>query len=343
MEPGAGAASCHGGTPLRPAGSHDPRQMQHPRLDALLHRRGGSSLLRRHGAGGQVRMEERPAGRLHGRRVAREARQTRAAGPRCRRGLRGSKLHVSLSPWQGGDPGGTPPSPEGTPPRAVLDWRETIMKKLVLSAIPLLAALLTSCASGGPSYRVYISNEASGDLTVIDPEKMVAMATVAIGKRARGIHASADGKQIFVALTGSPFAPPGVDESTLPPPDKSADGIGALVGRRQRALVHSGRREGRTGERHENLLAIGASVDAARAFADRDRGHGHHLFRIDHGQIARGFIADVDPVGRAAGRTGGEQRREQRDGGQDEFFHDGLSPIEHGPRRGPLWGRRGTP
>src|SRR5664280_53392 len=226
MEPGAGAASCHGGTPLRPAGSHDPRQMQHPRLDALLHRRGGSSLLRRHGAGRQVRMEERPAGRLHGRRVAREARQTRAAGPRCRRGLRGSKLHVSLSPWQGGDAGGTPPSPEGTPPRAVLDWRETIMKKLVLSAIPLLAALLTSCAPGGPSYRVYISNEASGDLTVIDPEKMVAMATVAIGKRARGIHSSADGKQIFVALTGSPFAPPGVDESTLPPPDKSADGIG---------------------------------------------------------------------------------------------------------------------
>ena len=100
------------------------------------------------------------------------------------------------------------------------------MKKLVLSAVPLLAALLASCAPSGPSYRVYISNEGSGDLTIIDPEKMVATATVPIGKRARGIHASADGKQIFLALSGSPFAPPGVDESTLPPPDKSADGIG---------------------------------------------------------------------------------------------------------------------
>src|ERR1017187_5314085 len=99
------------------------------------------------------------------------------------------------------------------------------MKKLALSAVPLLA-LLTSCAPGGPSYRVYISNEGSGDLTGIDPEKMAAMATVPIGKRARGIHAGADGKQVFVALSGSPFAPPGVDESTLPPPDKSADGIG---------------------------------------------------------------------------------------------------------------------
>ena len=49
-----------------------------------------------------------------------------------------------------------------------------------------------------------------------------------MGKRARGIHPSADGKLIFVALSGSPFAPPGVDESTLPPPDKSADGIGVF-------------------------------------------------------------------------------------------------------------------
>jgi len=94
--------------------------------------------------------------------------------------------------------------------------------------VPLLLALLTCCAPKGPSYRVYISNEGSGDLTVIDPEKMTALATVPIGKRARGIHASADGKMIFVALSGSPFAPPGVDESTLPPPDKSADGIGVF-------------------------------------------------------------------------------------------------------------------
>src|SRR5260370_17010142 len=100
------------------------------------------------------------------------------------------------------------------------------MKNFVLSAVPLLAALLTSCAPSGPSYRVYISNEGSGDLTIIDPEKMVATATVPIGKRARGIHASPDGNQIFLSLTSSPFAPPQVNESTLPPPDKSAEGIG---------------------------------------------------------------------------------------------------------------------
>jgi YVTN family beta-propeller protein len=89
-------------------------------------------------------------------------------------------------------------------------------------------ALLAACAPAGPSYKVYVSNEGSGDLTIINPDTREAIATVAIGKRARGIHADADGKLIYIALSGSPNAPPGVDESTLPPPDKSADGIGVF-------------------------------------------------------------------------------------------------------------------
>src|SRR5947199_10115728 len=97
--------------------------------------------------------------------------------------------------------------------------------KLILT-LPLLA-LLSACSPSGPAYRVYISNEGSGDLSIIDPSKMEAQ-TVPIGKRARGIHPSPDGKLIYVALSGSPFAPPGVDESTLPPPDKSADGVGVF-------------------------------------------------------------------------------------------------------------------
>ncbi|SPE43612.1 40-residue YVTN family beta-propeller repeat protein [Candidatus Sulfopaludibacter sp. SbA3] len=89
-------------------------------------------------------------------------------------------------------------------------------------------ALLAGCGHSGPSYHVYISNESSGDVTIIDPVRMEALSTVPIGKRARGIHPSVDGKLIFIALSGSPLAPPGVDESTLPPPDKSADGIGVF-------------------------------------------------------------------------------------------------------------------
>ncbi|QQS47434.1 MAG: beta-propeller fold lactonase family protein [Acidobacteriota bacterium] len=84
---------------------------------------------------------------------------------------------------------------------------------------------LTEWKSG---YRVYVTNETSGDMTVIDGATNEVIATVPLGKRPRGVHASPDGKTIYIALSGSPPAPPGVDESTLPPPDKSADGIGVF-------------------------------------------------------------------------------------------------------------------
>ena len=78
------------------------------------------------------------------------------------------------------------------------------------------------------SYHVYVTNERSGDLTIIDSVTNEVVATVPLGKRPRGIHASPDKQTIYVALSGSPIAGPGVDESTLPPADKSADGIGVF-------------------------------------------------------------------------------------------------------------------
>ena len=92
-----------------------------------------------------------------------------------------------------------------------------------------LLVILAGCAKQPEKpkgFRIYVTNERSGDLSVIDSETYSVVATVPLGKRPRGIHASPDGKLIYVALSGSPIAGPGVDESTLPPPDKSADGIG---------------------------------------------------------------------------------------------------------------------
>ena len=99
-----------------------------------------------------------------------------------------------------------------------------------------LAASLSGCgrSQSSSSYRVYVSNEASGDMTIVDPGQPEVVATIKLGKRPRGIHAF--GNLLYVALSGSPFAPPGVDESTLPPPDKSADGIG-VVDLRQNKLT----------------------------------------------------------------------------------------------------------
>src|SRR3954468_8150639 len=78
----------------------------------------------------------------------------------------------------------------------------------------LLAALL----------RLYVSNEASGDVTVIENGKPVA--TIAVGQRPRGIKLA--GEKLYVAVSGSPRAGPGVREEDLPPPDRSQDGIAVV-------------------------------------------------------------------------------------------------------------------
>jgi len=76
--------------------------------------------------------------------------------------------------------------------------------------------------------RLFVTNESGGDISVVDIGAQKVVATIPVGKRPRGIRLSPDGTMLYVALSGSPMAPPGVDEKTLPPPDKKADGIGVV-------------------------------------------------------------------------------------------------------------------
>jgi YVTN family beta-propeller protein len=98
---------------------------------------------------------------------------------------------------------------------------------LVAATVLGTAALATSkpAVSG---YRVLVTNEQAGTLSVLDGATRKLVATVPLGKRPRGLKLSPDGKLLYVALSGSPIAGPGVDASKLPPPDKGADGIGVL-------------------------------------------------------------------------------------------------------------------
>ena len=76
--------------------------------------------------------------------------------------------------------------------------------------------------------RLLVTNEDSGDVTVIDLAREEVVAKIAVGKRPRGIRVSPDGHSVFVALSGSAKSGPNVDESKLPPADRAADGIGVL-------------------------------------------------------------------------------------------------------------------
>jgi YVTN family beta-propeller protein len=112
------------------------------------------------------------------------------------------------------------------------------MRKRITSVFSSCFLLVAGCsrapseppapAAAESGYRVYVTNEVSGELSIIDPGKLEVVSTLKLGKRPRGIHASPDRQTIYVALSGSPIAGPGVDESKLPPPDKSADGIGVF-------------------------------------------------------------------------------------------------------------------
>src|ERR1700722_1723077 len=93
------------------------------------------------------------------------------------------------------------------------------------------------------NYQVYVSNEKSGDVTVINGSDNQVLGTIPVGKRPRGIHASPDGKTVYVALSGTPIAaPPQLDAKGNPifqkskddddddsvKADKSADAIGVV-------------------------------------------------------------------------------------------------------------------
>jgi YVTN family beta-propeller protein len=93
----------------------------------------------------------------------------------------------------------------------------------LIAAIRAPRALTPAPAAG--DYLVYATNEGSGDISIIDPGAAREIGRIAIGKRPRGLVASPDGALLYVAVSGSPAAGPGVDEASLPPPDRAADGI----------------------------------------------------------------------------------------------------------------------
>ena len=107
----------------------------------------------------------------------------------------------------------------------------------------MLFALLPLTGHASANFQIYVSNEKSGDVTVINGGDNQVLATIAVGKRPRGIHASPDGKTVYVALSGTPIsAPPQLDAKGNPifvrgkddddddavKSDKSADAIGVI-------------------------------------------------------------------------------------------------------------------
>jgi YVTN family beta-propeller protein len=93
---------------------------------------------------------------------------------------------------------------------------------------------LVLIAIGGSAFAtphtLFVSNERSDNITLIDGESRTVVATVPVGKRPRGVQLSPDGSRVYVALSGSPRLGPGVDPERAKSlkADKAADGIAML-------------------------------------------------------------------------------------------------------------------
>src|SRR4029077_14020051 len=105
-------------------------------------------------------------------------------------------------------------------------WQRMKFHLFVIASAVAMSVALTAHAES-PDYFVYVSNERSGDVSVIDGATDAVIATFRVGKRPRGIHAAPDGTRLSVTLTGSPRMAPGVDENRAPA-DKTADGLGVI-------------------------------------------------------------------------------------------------------------------
>src|SRR5215210_7027050 len=140
-------------------------------------------------------------------------------------------------------------------------WR---LLPLWSSALFAVIASAAFAAGESPDELIYVSNERSGDLSIIDAATDQVVTTIPVGKRPRGIHCAPDGTRIFVAVSGSPRMAPGVD-SERAAADKSADGL-AVVDATQRRVVerwHAGSDPEQFAISKDGSLAFIANEDEA--------------------------------------------------------------------------------
>jgi YVTN family beta-propeller protein len=110
------------------------------------------------------------------------------------------------------------------------------MRKII-AIMGLVLTILMAQASSGlaqrlmTTYLVCVSNEKSGDVSIIDGTNNKLLTTVPVGRRPRGVHASDDGRLLYVALSGSPYyedLPLDAEGNVVKYADHSADGIAVI-------------------------------------------------------------------------------------------------------------------
>ncbi len=233
-------------------------------------------------------------------------------------------------------------------------WSPAVQRRILCASV-LMAALLAACnrspspeqtqstqpapsaSSQGP--RVYVSDETGAAVVAVDTENGTVLQRIAVGKRPRGIHLSRDGRQLFVALSGSPIAGPGVDESKLPLADRAADGIG-LVDVASGTLV----RKYQSGQDPESFAI---SNDGRQLFVSNEETAEMSVLDLESGAIVHRVKVGEEPEGVTIRPDGGVVYVTCEGNNEvvavDTATYKMLARIETGPRpRAIAFDRDGT-
>jgi YVTN family beta-propeller protein len=200
---------------------------------------------------------------------------------------------------------------------------------LFFCGMTLLVAQAASAAE--MRYRLYVSNEKSGDVTVIDGTDLKVLATIPVGKRPRGIHVSPDARTVYVALSGTPIEPPPQldaqgnpifqkgkggkddDDDDAANADKSADGVGIID-------VAKGTETGRinAGSDPEEFAL---SKDGTRLYVSNEDTKTASVINIASGKVEHIILAAQEPEG-VATTPDGEHFFVTCEAGGDVFIVD---------------------
>ncbi len=175
----------------------------------------------------------------------------------------------------------------------------------------LLSSEVASGATPATGWRIFVSNEKSNDVTVIDGADLKVIATIPVGKRPRGIHASPDNRTVYIATSGTPIeAPPQLDASGNPiflhrkgaggadkddddddnaAADKSADGIAMLDAEQ---LKSTGKLNG--GSDPEEFAL---SRDGSRLYTSNEDTKTASVVNIGSGKVEHILLAAQEPEG----------------------------------------------
>lgn len=174
-------------------------------------------------------------------------------------------------------------STRGSSPTSFAKRREVLR---ALCALPLLSI---GCRRPGQGQRVYVTNEDSGDVTVIDAADDRVVATIPVGKRPRGVRVDHPARRLYVAVSGSPKVGPTSVAAALPPADAAADGIAVVDLDRRVVLTRlaSG----------PDPAALALLEGAGRLFVSNEETAGLSLVNVTSGELERTLGVGIAPEG----------------------------------------------